>query len=197
MEGGVDEFSGVSRPAVPRGAPRDLLRDGRQQPDADFVKVIRGRRWKCMNIAGIELSRYVNQLYRERRIDLALVWSSIGFLLRRVPFINLEGGSVYHEIRLFGSRVSLHKRLKFLPGLVHYALPEVVCNRRAAKVVVPSEALKWGLVKLHGLAEAKVIVVTTEWRVGISPCMRKMELACGRGSCLLAGSISGRESRGC
>jgi glycosyltransferase involved in cell wall biosynthesis len=132
---------------------------GEDIPDANFVRVIRGKRWPYMNVAGFELSRYVNQLHREGLIDLALVWASIGFGLRRVPFINLEGTSVYAEIELFASRVPHYKRVRFLPGLAHYALPEMICNRRAAKVIAPSDALKRDIMRLHHLPEDRVRVV--------------------------------------
>lgn len=132
---------------------------GEEIPKANFIEVIRGKRWPYMNLAGFELSRYVNQLHRERRIDVALVWASIGFGLRQVPFINLEGTSVYAEIELFAARVPFHKRAKFIPGWLHYALPEVVCNRRAARTIVPSQALKSDLLRLHHLADDRVVVV--------------------------------------
>lgn len=132
---------------------------GEEIPRADFVEVIRGKRWPYMNLAGFELSRYVNRLHRQGRIDIALVWASIGFGLRQVPFINLEGTSVYAEIELFAARVPFRKRAKFIPGWLHYALPEVVCNRRAARTIVPSQALKSDLLRLHHLADDRVVVV--------------------------------------
>lgn len=132
---------------------------GEAVPDAPFVRVIRTPRRPTMNLAGFELSREVNRLYRDGLIDLALVWASIGFGLGKVPFINLEGTSVYAEIELFAARVSPLKRVKFLTGLAHYALPEMVCNRRAIKTVVPTAALKRDIVRLHRLAEHRVIVV--------------------------------------
>lgn len=132
---------------------------GEQVPDAPFVRVIRTPRRPSMNLAGFELSREVNRLYRDGLIDLALVWASIGFGLGKVPFVNLEGTSVYAEIGLFAARVPPWKRVKFLTGLAHYALPEMVCNRRAVKTVVPSAALKQDIVRLHRLAEDRVIVV--------------------------------------
>lgn len=132
---------------------------GEQFPKADFVQVIRGKRGRYMNVAGFELSRYVNRLYRAGLIDVAAVWASIGFALGRVPFINLEGGSVYAQIRLAASRRPFHRRIRNLPGLVHYALPELVCNRRAARVIVPSNALKRDLMRLHHLPERKMVVV--------------------------------------
>lgn len=132
---------------------------GEKIPDAPFVRVIRTPRRPSMNLAGFELSREVNRLYREGLIDLALVWASIGFGLGKVPFVNLEGTSVYAEIGLFAARVPRWKRVKFLTGLAHYALPEMVCNRRAVKTVVPSAALKHDIVRLHRLPEDRVIVV--------------------------------------
>ncbi|PYT14561.1 MAG: hypothetical protein DMF51_08315 [Acidobacteria bacterium] len=132
---------------------------GEELPAAPFVRVVRGRRRRHMNLAGFELSRQVNRLYDDGLIDLAMVWASIGFGLRRVPFINLEGTSVYAEIELFASLVPWYRRARFLPGLVHYAFPEMACNRRAARVIVPSEALKRDIVRLHRLPEERVAVV--------------------------------------
>ena len=132
---------------------------GEAIPDAPFVQVLRARRWPVMNLAGFELSQAVNRLYREGHIDLALVWASIGFGLGRVPFINLEGTSVWAEIELFAARTPAWRRPKFLTGLAHYALPEAVCNRRAARTVVPSGALKQDIVRLHHLAPERVAVV--------------------------------------
>jgi len=132
---------------------------GDEVPRADFRDVIRARRWPYMNLAGLELSHRVNRLYRDGLIDLAVVWSSIGFGLRGVPFINLEGGSVYAQIRLFASRAPVYRRAAFLTGFVHYAVPEILCNRRAARVVVPSQALRRDLIEIHGLPEDTVSVV--------------------------------------
>jgi glycosyltransferase involved in cell wall biosynthesis len=132
---------------------------GEEIPDADFVRVIREKRGRHMNVAGFALSRDVNRLYRDGLIDLALVWASIGFALRGVPFINLVGGSVFAEIRLAAATMPLYRRARFLTGLVHFALPEILCNQRAARVIVPSAALKNDLTRLHGLADAKVSVV--------------------------------------
>jgi glycosyltransferase involved in cell wall biosynthesis len=132
---------------------------GEEVPDAPFIRVIRTPRRPTMNLAGFELSREVNRLYKDGLIDVALVWASIGFGLGKVPFINLEGTSVYAEIELFAARVPPLKRVKFLTGLAHYALPEIVCNRRAAKTIVPSAALKSDIVRLHSLAENRVVVV--------------------------------------
>ncbi len=132
---------------------------GEEIPNAEFVDVIRGKRRPYMNLAGFELSRYVNRLHREGLIDIALVWASIGFGLGRVPFINFEGTSVYAEIGLFAARAPFYKRAKFLTGLAHYALPEMVCNRRAARTIVPTHALKGDIRRLHRLAEDRVVVV--------------------------------------
>jgi len=132
---------------------------GEELPAADLVRVVRGRRRRHMNLAGFELSRRVNRLFRDGLIDLAMVWASIGFGLRRVPFINLEGTSVYAEIGLFASFVPWYRRARFLTGLLHYALPEMACNRRTARVIVPSEALKRDIVRLHRLPDERVAVV--------------------------------------
>jgi len=132
---------------------------GDQVPQARFERVIRAPRRDTMNLAGFELSRRVNALYRDGLIDLALVWASIGFGLRGVPFINMEGTSVYAEIGLFAARRPWHRRAGFLTGLVHYALPEMICNRRAERVIVPSAALKRDVVRLHHRGDDQVVVV--------------------------------------
>jgi glycosyltransferase involved in cell wall biosynthesis len=159
----VEEWmSTLAREVLPALAARHevtYVTTGQEIPDAPFVRVIRGRRLPYMNLAGFELSRHVNRLWREGLIDLAMVWASIGFGLRGVPFINLEGTSVYAEIGLFAAGTPFHRRGKFLPGLVHYALPEIACNRRAARVIVPSAALKSDIVRLHRLPEERVVVV--------------------------------------
>lgn len=132
---------------------------GDEVPHARFERVIRARRRGTMNLAGFELSRLVNRLHRDGLIDLAMVWASIGFGLRGVPFINMEGTSVYAEIGLFASRRPWHRRGRFLTGLIHYALPEMLCNRRADRVIVPSAALKRDVVRLHGVRDDQVVVV--------------------------------------
>src|SRR6266566_5742958 len=119
-------------PALARDHDVYYVTAGEEIPQARFAEVIRAKRWSTMNLAGFGLSRRVNQLYRQGLIDMALVWASIGFGLGRVPFINFEGTSVYAEIELFAARVPAYRRVKFITGLVHYALPEMVCNRRAA-----------------------------------------------------------------
>jgi glycosyltransferase involved in cell wall biosynthesis len=132
---------------------------GEDIPKAKFAKVIRGKRYRYMNLAGFELSREVNKLYRDGLIDVALVWASIGFGLGRVPFINLEGTSVYAEIELFAARTPLYKRPKFLTGLAHYALPEMICNRRAARTIVPTQALGDDIRRLHNLEPERIVVI--------------------------------------
>lgn len=132
---------------------------GKEIPRAPFAGVLRAKRWRTMNLAGFALSRRVNELYRERRIDGALVWGSIGFGLRDVPFINLEGTSVFAEIELFASRTPWHRRLRFLTGLAHYALPERICNRRARRTIAPTDALRRDILRLHRLPEERVAVV--------------------------------------
>jgi glycosyltransferase involved in cell wall biosynthesis len=132
---------------------------GDEIPQANFVRVIRCKRWRYMNIAGFELSHAVNKLYRDGLIDVALVWASIGFGLGRVPFINLEGTSVYAEIELFASRTPFYKRPKYLTGLAHYALPEMVCNRRAARTIVPTQALGDDIRRLHHLDKERIVVL--------------------------------------
>jgi len=76
-----------------------------------------------------------------------------------MPFINLEGTSVFAEIELFASRMPWHRRWHFLTGLIHYALPERVCNRRARRTIVPSEALRRDVLRLHRLSPERVAVV--------------------------------------
>lgn len=132
---------------------------GTEIPKADFARVIRGKRWRYMNVAGLELSWYVNRLYRQGLIDLALVWGSIGFGLRGVPFINFEGTSVYASIRLFASLMPWHRRIRFAPGFAHYAIPEMLCDRRALKVVAPSETLRRDILRVHHLPDRKVVVI--------------------------------------
>jgi glycosyltransferase involved in cell wall biosynthesis len=132
---------------------------GDETPEADFDRVVRCPRRKHMNLSGFGMSSAVNRLHRDGLVDMAMVWASIGFGLRGVPFINLEGTSVYAEIGLFASRSPFHHRPKFLPGLIHYALPEILCNRRAESVIVPSAALKRDIVRLHRVPEARVVVV--------------------------------------
>lgn len=132
---------------------------GQDVPPADFVGVIRGKRRRYMNVAGFELSRHVNRLYRDRLIDLAVVWSSIGFGLRGMPIVHITGGSVYAQVRLFARQMPVLARARFLPGFVHYVLPEIVCNRRAAMVIVPSHALGRDLATLHRLPEERIAVV--------------------------------------
>jgi glycosyltransferase involved in cell wall biosynthesis len=159
----VEEWmSSVAAHVLPELARRHdiyYVTAGDEVPEADFRGVLRAKRWRHMNLAGFELSRRVNTLYREGLIDMAVVWASIGFALRGVPFVNLEGGSVYAQIQLFASAVPFHKRAAFLTGFVHYAVPEILCNRRAAAVVVPSRALKNDLMRLHGVPEGRVVVV--------------------------------------
>jgi glycosyltransferase involved in cell wall biosynthesis len=159
----VEEWmSTLAREVLPRLSLRHevtYVTTGDEVPRARFARVIRGPRRQVMNLAGFELSRRVNALHRDGLIDLAMVWASIGFGLRGVPFINMEGTSVYAEIGLFASRRPWHRRAGFLTGLLHFALPEMVCNRRAERVIVPSAALKRDVVRLHGLRDDRVVVV--------------------------------------
>jgi glycosyltransferase involved in cell wall biosynthesis len=159
----VEEWmSTLAREVLPELARRHeitYVTAGDRIPDAPFAQVIRCRRYRTMNLAGFGLSRRVNRLHREGRIELAAVWGSVAFALRGVPFVSFEGTSVYAQIGLFASRTPPWRRFRYLTGLVHYALPEILCNRRAARVVVPSEALKRDLVRLHRLPADRVVVV--------------------------------------
>jgi glycosyltransferase involved in cell wall biosynthesis len=66
---------------------------------------------------------------------------------------------VYQQIKLFARRQPAYKRVRFVPGLIHYGVPEMICNRRARTVVVPSESLKRDLCALHNLSRDKVVVI--------------------------------------
>src|SRR2546427_128673 len=78
-------------PALSRKHDITYVTAGEELPDAEFVRVVRGRRWPTMNLAGFELSRRVNRLYRDGQIDLAMVWASTGFPLRGVTCTMLRG----------------------------------------------------------------------------------------------------------
>jgi glycosyltransferase involved in cell wall biosynthesis len=159
----VEEWmSTLAREVLPYLARRHdvtYVTAGDRIPDADFTRVIRCRRYRQMNLAGFGLSRRVNRLHRQGLIDLAAVWGSVAFGLRGVPFVAFEGTSVYAQIGLFASSTPPLRRLGFLTGLVHYALPEMLCDRRAARVVVPSEALRRDIIRLHHLPPGRVVVV--------------------------------------
>lgn len=132
---------------------------GPEIPGADFVRVIRGKPRRYIHVAALELCRHVNRLYREGLIDFAVTQASTGFAILGVPFINFELTSVYAQVRLFTAGLPWYRRLGFCRGFVHYAVPEMLCNRRAARVVVPSYALKQDLMRLHGLAAERITVV--------------------------------------
>ena len=146
---------------------------GDEIPRGEFARVVRGRRWRHMNVAGFDLSRRVDRLHADGTIDLAMVWASIGFALRRAPFISLEGTSVYAQIGLFSSRTPRRRRARFLPGLLHYAVPEMLCNRRALRIIVPSEALKRDIVRLHHVPEGRVEVVPHGVEPGHMRCFER------------------------
>ncbi|MGH9748395.1 MAG: glycosyltransferase family 4 protein [Candidatus Polarisedimenticolia bacterium] len=155
-------MSTLAREVLPHLARRHdvtYVTAGDTIPDADFVRVIRCRRYHHMNLAGFALSRQVDRLHARGLIDLAVVWGSVAFALRRTPFVSFEGTSVYAQIGRFASRTTPMKRLRFLAGLVHYAVPEILCNRRAARVVVPSESLRNDILRLHRLPPDRVVVV--------------------------------------
>jgi glycosyltransferase involved in cell wall biosynthesis len=132
---------------------------GEEIPPAALKRVIRLPRWKHMMLAGFSLSRRVDRLYRRGEIDLALVYASIGFGIRRTPYIALEGGSTYREVQLFYPQMPWYRRGRLLTGFIHYAVPEIVCIRRATRVIAISESLKRDLVRLHGLPADRVCVI--------------------------------------
>jgi glycosyltransferase involved in cell wall biosynthesis len=132
---------------------------GAETPPAAFKTVIRLPAWKHMMLAGFSLSRCVDRLYRRGEIDLALVYASIGFGIRRTPYIALEGGSTYREITESSLRKPWYRRGRLLTGFIHYAVPEIVCIRRAARVIAISESLKGDLMRLHGLPAHRVRVI--------------------------------------
>lgn len=132
---------------------------GDEIPPAAFKEVRRFPKWKHMMLAGFSLSKCVDQLFAAGSIDLAVVYASVGFAIRKTPYVALEGGSVYQEIRLFSPLTPWYRRSRFLIGLLHHALPEMVSIRRARHVIAVSHALKRNLMVLHGLSEDGVSVV--------------------------------------
>jgi glycosyltransferase involved in cell wall biosynthesis len=120
---------------------------GKEIPSADFKDVYLFPKRKYMNAGGIELSKCANKLYRERKIDFAYTYSNIGFLLRKVPYINLSGLCFFECIKIFYSISPWYKRPKFLTGFIHYALPEYIACKRAAKLIANSNSLKVELIK--------------------------------------------------
>src|SRR5215510_2610167 len=76
---------------------------GNDVPSANFAAIERVRRSKYMMLAGFGLSRRVDELFRAGRIEMAVVYASIGFAIRHAPYISVEGGSVYYQSRLFSS----------------------------------------------------------------------------------------------
>src|SRR3989442_15234084 len=72
---------------------------GEELPAAPFVRVVRGRRRRHMNLAGFGLSKQVNRLYDDGLIDLAMGWGSIGVRLRRVPVLHLRGTAGFPQDR--------------------------------------------------------------------------------------------------
>lgn len=131
---------------------------GHEVPQANFKEVKTFPRWKHMMLAGLGLSRYVDKLYREGKIDLAVVYASIGYALRKTPFLSMEAGSVYKEIQLFSSLVPWYRRSRFLLGFLHYALPEMLCVRRARHVITNSHTLRQDIMSIHRLPAERVSV---------------------------------------
>jgi glycosyltransferase involved in cell wall biosynthesis len=131
---------------------------GKEVPSANFKDVKTFPRWKHMMLAGFGLSKCIDHLYEEGKIDLAVVYASIGFAIRKTPFISMEGGSVYKEIRLFRSLTPWYRRPRFLVGFLHYALPEMLCVRRARHVVTNSETLRRDIISLHRIPPHRVSV---------------------------------------
>ena len=146
-------------PTLAREFDVTYVTTGEEIPPAEFREVAKRPAWRHMQLAGFSLSRCVDELYRRRRIELAVVYASIGFAIRETPFVAIEGGSVYREIKLFAAREPWYRRPRFATGFVHYAVPEMLCIRRAARVVAISESLKQDLVSLHGVPPARVSVV--------------------------------------
>lgn len=132
---------------------------GDEIPPAKFVAVRKLPKWRYMQFAGFSLSKCVDELHRVGQIDLAVAYGGIGFAIRKVPFVALEGGSVYREIQIFSAREPWHRRARFLAGFLHYALPEILSIRRARQVIVNSQTLKRDLMSLHRLPEDRISVV--------------------------------------
>jgi len=132
---------------------------GTEVPPAQFHQVLRFPPWKHMMLAGFTLSRCVDRLYREGRVELAVVYGSVGFAIRSAPFVTIEGGSVYRETQILSRFVPWTRRARFPLGFVHYVLPEIVCTRRARRVIAISHSLKQDLIALHRLPPDRVSVV--------------------------------------
>ncbi len=132
---------------------------GDEVPVAAFREVRRLPKNTHMMVGGFALSRFVDRLYQAGTIRLVVAYGSIGFAIRRAPYIAIEGGSIYRQIQLFSALAPWYRRPRYLLGFLHYAVPEMLSVRRARHVIANSEALRADLMNIHHLPSSKIDVI--------------------------------------
>lgn len=132
---------------------------GNDIPKANFKEVYRFPRRKLMNLGAIELSSCVNKLYREKKVNFACTYASIGFLLKIIPYVNLLGGCAFENFKVFYLQKPIYSRPRSLIGFFHYVIPEYIACKRAAKVIAISDSLKLDLIKHYKINPEDIYVV--------------------------------------
>ena len=128
-------------------------------PKGDFKEVIKFPAPKFMLQRAWNFARAKDKLYEQRRIDFAYVYSSIGFLIRKTPYIHLLGGSALEDFKIKWARSGLYKKILLLKGLIHYSLPELVACKRAKKIITNSRALKEEISNSYNLRNKDISVI--------------------------------------
>lgn len=87
------------------------------------------------------MSALIDQLHREGQIDFAYVYSSIAYLIRSCPYVNVVNGSFLEDFRIWVSYAPYARKLRAAVGFLHYVIPELIACRRADKLITVSKSL--------------------------------------------------------
>jgi len=112
-------------------------------PEAKYREVVHvcPRRHEMLPSTAWEMSRHIDRLYKEGRIDFAYVYSSIAYFIRLCPYVNVVNGSFFEDFQIWMSYAPYKRKLRALVGFIHYVIPEVIACKRAAKIITVSQSL--------------------------------------------------------
>ncbi len=122
---------------------------------------------------GPRMSACADELYRRGKIDFACVFSSIGFMIRKVPYMHFAGGSFFTMAKRVWPMTPVLRRPRFAVTFLHLIVPEWICSVRARKVVAVSEALKQELIQHYRLDPRKTGAVRLGIETGLMDMYRE------------------------
>ena len=117
--------------------------DDTEIPEGQYRSIIRVPipKHEMMPTTAWRMSRLVDRLYVEGAIDFAYVYSSVAYLIRKCPYVNIVNGCYREDFKVCMSYAPWMNRLRAPLGILHYVLPEMIACKRAVKLIPVSAAL--------------------------------------------------------